>query len=272
MMPEYPFVTIVTPTLNQAAYICETIDSVAAQDYPNVEHIIADGGSTDGTLDILRSYGNKIIWWSEKDAGQAAAINTAIRRSAGLIVSWLNSDDTLLPSAASWAVDAFRRNLYAGVVFGNTLFTGPSGVPLFASTSIPFQYEDFITKCRNPIPQPSSFFRREAFKQTGRLDPNLHYFFDWDLWLRIGLNWPIVYEPTLLSTYRLHSASKTESSKCYAHELEQVYRKFFGGSLPPKIRLQESEAFRNMYGRSAEYYAHGGLRWKALQCKFWRMM
>ena len=271
-MPEYPLVTIVTPTLNQAAYIRETIDSVAAQDYPNVEHIIADGGSTDGTLDILRSYGNKIIWWSEKDAGQAAAINTAIRRSAGLIISWLNSDDTLLPSAASWAVDAFRRNPDAGVVFGNTLFTGPSGVPLFASTSIPFQYEDFITKCRNPIPQPSSFFRREAFKQAGGLDPNLHYFFDWDLWLRIGLNWPIVYDPVLLSTYRLHSASKTEGSKCYAHELEQVYRKFFGGSLPPKIRLQESEAFRNMYGRSAEYYAHGGLRWKALQCKFWRMM
>ena len=102
------------------------------------------------------------------------------------------------------------RHADAGVVFGDTLFTQTDGSPMQRSiVATPFDYETFVVECHNPIPQCSSFIRRRALQDTGRLDPAFYYFMDWDLWLRAGLQWPIVYEPVLLSTYRLHPASKT---------------------------------------------------------------
>jgi len=265
-MAEYPLVSIITPTLNSAKYLRETVDSVARQDYPNVEHLIVDGGSTDDTVSILKSYGNKVIWWQQAGSGQAAAINEGLKRSAAVYATWLGSDDTYLPGAISWAVAAFSRVPDAAVVFGDTVFTDPDSNPLFCSTAQGFSHRRMVVQCRNPIPQPSSFIRKNLLEAVDPLDESLHYFFDWDFWMRAGSVARFYYEPKLLSTYRLHAASKTAGGKCYAHELKQMYDKFFARP-PLHLRTSKAAAYANMYSRSAEYYAAGGLRHKARWAK-----
>jgi len=235
-------VTVVTPTLNQCVYLPETLRSVVAQNHP-AEHIVIDGGSTDDTLSILGD--SAITWISRPDSGQAQAINDGIRMATGDIVAWLNSDDTYLPGAIQWAIETFESNPGAGMIYGDTAFVDASGGLLHLSSSEPFDYARFVSECRNPIPQPSAFIRREAWLD---LDESLHYFFDWDLWLRIGRNWPIIHDSQIISTYRLHDESKTWSSSSYAHELETVYLK---SRITP---------LASMYARTAQYHANGGNR------------
>jgi glycosyltransferase involved in cell wall biosynthesis len=255
-------VSIVTPTFNQAKFLRETVQSVLEQDYPHIEHLVIDDGSTDDTRSVLESFGSRVRWWSRPNQGQTATINEGFSASRGDIVTWLNSDDTLLPGAVSWAISAFSRHTGAGVVFGDTLFTRPDGSAVRRSTARPFDYETFVVECHNPIPQCSSFIRRRVLDDAGPLDPDCYYFMDWDLWLRSGLRWPIVYEPELVSTYRLHSQSKTVGEgRRWAPELEHIYRKFFSGDhVPARIRRRQGEAFANMYFTSAGYSIRAGDR------------
>ncbi len=266
-----PIVSIITPTFNQGAFVGETIESVLRQDYPHVEHLVIDDGSTDETRSVLESFGTRLRWWSRPNRGQTATINEGFEACRGDVVTWLNSDDTLLPGAVSWAVSAFARHASAGVVFGDTQFTSSDGFPLDRSTARPFDYEEFVIECHNPIPQCSSFFRRSVLEEAGPLDTAFYYFMDWDFWLRAGLKWPIVYEPELLSTYRLHPQSKTVAqARRSAPELEYMYRKYFAGSdLPPSIRRRQQEALANMYFTSAGYFIRGGDR-KAGRRMAWR--
>ena len=223
-------VSIITPTFNQAGFLRETIESVLGQDYPHIEHLVIDDGSTDETRSVLESFGSRLRWWSRPNRGQTPTINEGFEACRGEVVTWLNSDDTLLPGAVSWAVSALARQAEAGVVFGDTLFTRSDGSPLNRTTARPFDYETFVVECHNPIPQCSSFIRRSLLEETGPLDPAFYYFMDWDLWLRAGLRRPIVYEPVLLSTYRLHPESKTVAqARRSAPELEYMYRKYFDG-------------------------------------------
>jgi glycosyltransferase involved in cell wall biosynthesis len=257
-----PLVSIVTPTFNQAVFLRETVESVLAQDYPDIEYLIIDDGSTDKTRSVLESFGSRLRWWSRPNRGQTSTINEGFDKCRGDIVTWLNSDDTLLPGAVSWAVSAMARHTEAGVVFGDTLFTSADGSPLNRSAAQPFGYETFVVECHNPIPQCSSFVRRRLLEDTGPLDPAYYYFMDWDLWLRAGLWRPIVYEPVLLSTYRLHPQSKTVAqARRSAPELEHMYRKYFAADqVPPAIRRREGEALANMYFTSAGYYIRGADR------------
>lgn len=257
-----PLVSIITPTFNQAEFLRETIESVLRQDYPHIEHLVIDDGSTDDTRSVLASFGSRVRWWSRPNRGQTLTINEGFAACRGEVVTWLNSDDTLVPGAVSWAVSALARHAEAGVVFGDTMFTRSDGSPLNRSTAQPFDYETFVVECHNPIPQCSSFVRRCVLAETGPLDPAFYYFMDWDLWLRAGLRRPIVYEPALLSTYRLHPQSKTVAqARRSAAELEYMYRKYFKTEqVPPAIRRQEGEAFANMYFTSAGYYIRGADR------------
>jgi glycosyltransferase involved in cell wall biosynthesis len=266
-----PRVSIVTPTFNQADFLRETIESVLGQDYPDVEHLVIDDGSTDDTRSVLESFGARLRWWSRPNRGQTPTINEGFAACRGEIVTWLNSDDTLLPGAVSWAVSALARHAGAGVVFGDTLFTRSDGSPLNRTTAQPFDYETFVVECHNPIPQCSSFVRRSLLEETGPLDPAFYYFMDWDLWLRAGLRRPIVYEPVLLSTYRLHPQSKTVAqARRSAPELGYMYRKYFeGNQVPPSIRRREREAFANMYFTSGGYYVRGDDR-KSARRMAWR--
>lgn len=255
-----PQVSIITPTFNQSAFLRETIESVLGQDYRNVEFLVIDDGSTDDTRSVLESFGSRVRWWSRPNRGQTATINEGFEASRGEIVTWLNSDDTLLPGAVSWAVATLERHSEAGLVFGDTLFTRSDGCPLNRSSAGPFDYETFVVECHNPIPQCSSFFRRSVLERAGPLDPTFYYFMDWDLWLRAGLTARIMYEPVLLSTYRLHPESKTVSqARRSAPELEYMYRKYFKDrAIPLAIRQRKGEAFANMFFTSAGYFIRGG--------------
>ncbi|MCU1268233.1 MAG: cell wall biosis glycosyltransferase [Acidobacteria bacterium] len=256
-----PTVSIVTPTYNQAEFLRDTVESVLAQDYPHIEHQVIDDGSTDETPRILADYADRIAVERHTNRGQTPTINKGWERATGEILTWLNSDDTFLPGAVSWAVEYFQQHPDVGIVFGDTLFTRPDGEPIERSKQrAEFDYREFVLQCENPIAQPSAFIRRSVIEDVGLLDPEFYYFMDWDFWLRAGIRHRITYVPELLSTYRLHKDSKTiaQANKA-APELEYMYRKFFARTdLPAEIRALERRAMGNMFFTSGGYYLEGG--------------
>ena len=258
-----PVVSVVTPTYNQAVFLRDTIESVLSQDYPAIEYQIIDDGSTDDTPAILQEYAARAWIERHENQGQTPTINKGWERATGDILTWLNSDDTFLPGAVSTGVAYLQEHPEVGIVFGDSLFTNEAGAPLERTRSLrPFDYEQFVRGCENPIPQPSAFIRRSVIEEAGLLDPVFYYFMDWDFWLRAGLKCRIAYLPELLSTYRLHAESKSiaQMSKA-APELEYMYRKFFAREdLPKNIRALEKEAMVNMCFTTAEYHFGGGDR------------
>jgi glycosyltransferase involved in cell wall biosynthesis len=256
-----PLVSIVTPTYNQADFLRDTLESVLVQDYPRIEYQVFDDGSTDQTPQILAEYAGRVAVERHANRGQTPTINKGWERAQGEILTWLNSDDTLLPGAVTKAVNYLLEHPAVGIVFGDTLFTRPDGEPIERSKSRGgFDYHEFVLQCENPIAQPSAFIRRDVIEDIGLLDPSYYYFMDWDFWLRAGIRHKIVYVPELFSTYRLHQESKTVAQAARAApELEYMYRKFFGRlDLPAEIRALERRAMVNMFFTSGGYYLEGG--------------
>ena len=260
---DQPLVSIVTPTFNQADFLRDTLESVLAQDYPHIEYLVIDDGSTDATPEILAEYTGRVEWESQTNMGQTPTINKGWERSRGDIITWLNSDDTFLPGAVSTAVNYLQEHPDVDIVFGDSLFTAADGSPIERSKSLAeFSYREFVAKCHNPIPQPSAFIRRSVMEDVGLLDPSYYYFMDWDFWLRAGVDHKIAYFPELLSTYRLHEASKTVAQAVKAApELEYMYRRFFAlPNLRNEIKSLEKDAMVNMFFTSGGYYLEGGSR------------
>ena len=256
-----PLVSIVTPTYNQADFLRDTLESVLTQDYPRIEYLVLDDGSTDETPQILAEYAGRVASERQTNRGQTPTINTGWERAQGDILTWLNSDDTLLPGAVTKAVNYLQDHPAVGIIFGDCLFTSAGGEPIERSKDrTGFDYHNFVVQCENPIPQPSAFIRRTVVDDIGPLDPSYYYFMDWDYWLRAGLRHQIAYFPELLSTYRLHQESKTVAQAARAApELEYMYRKFFGRSdLPQGVRDLEQQAMVNMFFTSGGYYLEGG--------------
>ena len=261
--PNLPTVTVVTPAYNQADFLRDTIESVLSQDYPNIEYVVLDDGSTDHTRKILEEYGDQFYWETQKNIGQTATINKGWAMTSGEIITWLNSDDTFLPNAVREAVAYFDEHPETGIVFGDSMFTDPAGKYLERSApQPPFEYKSFLINCNNTVAQPSTYIRRAVIEAVGELDPRFFYAMDWDLWIRAGLKFRIDYVNALWSTYRLHSESKTVAHAIKAApELEYMYQKFFSrDDLPGEIRSYKSEAMMNMAFRSAGYYLNGGDR------------
>lgn len=202
-----PLVSIITPSFNQGDYIEETIKSVLGQDYPSIEYVVIDGGSTDNTLDILKRYNKKIRWITEKDNGQADAISKGIRITSGDIVAWLNSDDILLPGAVATVVDCFSHHPDVKMVYGKGYFNDTAGKIIGRYPTEPFDSERLAMF--NFICQPSTFFKKDAFNDVGGLDIGLRYALDYDLWIRISRKFQVHYISEFLSSYRLHETSKT---------------------------------------------------------------
>jgi glycosyltransferase involved in cell wall biosynthesis len=203
-----PLVSLVTPSYNQARFIRETIDSVLAQSYPSIEYLVLDGGSTDGTLDILTSYGDKIRWISEPDSGQAEAINKGLSVARGQIVGYLNSDDVLQPDAVEQAVRHLVEHPECDLVYGDADYIDESGTVFGRYPTAPYSFERMMTDCC--ICQPAAFWRSTAAEIVGPFDERLQYALDYDYWLRFDRSgFVLQYMPTRLAQSRLHAGAKT---------------------------------------------------------------
>lgn len=204
---ELPLVSVVTACLNMGEFLRETVESVLAQDYPRIEYIVMDGGSTDQTLAILREYEGRLQFWSESDSGAADAVNRGFHRSHGSIFAFLNADDTYLPGAVSTAVDKLLRHPEAAVVYGEGCWVDRDGRTLGTYPTRCFDPELLREECF--VCQPASFIRRAAFDAVGMLDPALQYSFDYDLWIRIARVYSMQKTDEFLATSRMHKDSKT---------------------------------------------------------------
>ncbi len=229
-MNDHPLVSIITPSFNQVDYLERTILSVLGQDYANVEYIIVDGGSTDGSLEVIRRYESRITSWiSEPDLGQTDAINKGFNLASGEIIAWLNSDDTYLPGAIQEAVNFFDLHPEVGMMYGAAYYIDEDDRILAAYPSAPTDYKG-LRRGRTTISQQSMFFRRVIWSMVGPLDPTFYYAMDYDLWVRIASVTPISFHPVPLANFRLQSASKSlqEADRCWP-EMMRVHFRDGGG-------------------------------------------
>ncbi len=210
-----PLVTIVTPSYNQGRFIEETIESVLSQDYPYVEYIVMDGGSSDDTLQILKKYEGRLIWQSGPDKGQADAINKGFQRAQGEIWAYLNSDDLYLPGAIREAVAYLEAHADVAMVYGEGYHVEIDGEILERYYTEPFDFQRLAEICF--ICQPATFFRAEAVRQVGFLNSSLDYCMDYDLWIRLAKSFRIGYYNQYWAKSRLHEDTKTMGSALAVH-------------------------------------------------------
>ncbi|PKP35105.1 MAG: glycosyltransferase [Bacteroidetes bacterium HGW-Bacteroidetes-17] len=221
-------ISIITPSFNQADYIDQTIKSVLSQrgDF-KVEMIVVDGGSNDGTIEILKRYGSDIVWVSEKDKGQADAINKGIELCTGDIIGWLNSDDIYLENSFQKISSFFNSNVKCEWLFGKCKIIDVKNDEI----------RSFITKYKNYylskysykrllienfISQPAVFFRKSLFNKVGCLNIHFNYAMDYDLWLRFGKQADPYFINDYLSAFRIHTDSKGEQN--YKHQFKEEYK------------------------------------------------
>jgi glycosyltransferase involved in cell wall biosynthesis len=221
-----PLVSIVTPCLNAARFMEETIESVLSQDYPALEYIVMDGGSTDGTLDILKRYEGRLQWRSAKDNGQADAINRGFELTSGEIFAYLNADDTYLPGAVRCAAEAFAQYPRAAVIYGDAWHVDENGQRLGRYPVERFDQRRLARRCF--ICQPAAFIKRSGFAEAHGLDTRLRFAMDYDLWIRIA-RFDFVKIDAALATSRLHAGAKTVGQTAAAmHETIEVLRRHYG--------------------------------------------
>lgn len=206
-----PRISIVTPSFNQVSYIEETIRSVLLQGYQNLEYIIIDGGSTDGSVEIIKKYEPWLTYWvSEKDRGQSHAINKGWQHGNGELVAWLNSDDYLEPGVLGRVASFFNqsKDLSPGIIYGRANIIDQGGNYLY-SIGESFDLFRLFIELINPFPQPSVFITKEVLDRIGFLDESLHYSMDLDLFTRIALSYPIIFTNEIWSTIRFTPGTKT---------------------------------------------------------------
>lgn len=230
MSDSAPLVSVVTPSFNQARFLEQTLQSVLAQDYPHVEYLVVDGGSQDGSQEILQQYDSRLAWWtSEPDLGQTDAINKGFDRARGEILAWINSDDTYLPHAVGEAVAFFQDHPEVGMVYGDADFIDEAGRVVGRFDARQTSYRR-LRRGGVYIPQQASFFRASLWQEVGPLDPSFYFAMDYDLWLRLARIAPLRYVPRLWANFRLHGEAKTiaADARCWP-EMLRVHRRDGGG-------------------------------------------
>ena len=217
-----PKISIVTPSYNQGKYIQATIDSVLSQKYPHLEYIVVDGGSTDNTVKILKSYGKKLRWVSERDAGQADAINKGLQLSQGDVLGYLNSDDILLPGAIHSIGEYIATHPKCDWVTGDCEVIDEHGRVILTNSRVISAYKRFLLRHYSPtllrivdnmLPQPSTFWSRRAYKKVGNFNIEYRYVMDYDYWLRMSRYYRPADLGVALSGFRAQPESKSETSR-----------------------------------------------------------
>lgn len=229
MNQKHPKISVITPSYNQCKYIESTIESVLSPNYPNLEYIIIDGGSTDGSVDIIRNYQDKLAYWvSETDQGQTDALNKGFARATGDIFCWLCSDD-LLESWTLWEVaNYFQNNPEVSCVYGDTTWIDAENRLICKRKELPFNRFIFLYE-HNFIPQPSTFWRRDLHEEIGLLNPEFEVSMDADLWLRFSEKTTLHHVSRPWSCMRLYSEQKTQRLKSRADEERRILcQKYFG--------------------------------------------
>ncbi len=248
-----PVVSIVTPSLNQAQFIRATIESVLGQGYSPLEYWVVDGGSTDGTLEILQGYGEQLNWVSEPDEGQASAINKGWQLAQGEIIAYLNADDVYLPGAIDRVAEFFSAHPSVDIVYGDCDYVDDAGRFIQTYPTRVYDYVDLVGSTIDYIPQPAVFLRRRVLESVGYLDERLSLAMDFDYWLRAGLLCAFAYLSARLAALRVHHGAKSVSYlKSFASELVTIYHRLFSrDDLPDSVRAIQSQAMSNIYYRAA---------------------
>jgi glycosyltransferase involved in cell wall biosynthesis len=234
-----PKISIVTPSYNQARFLERTMLSVLEQPYPNLEYIVIDGGSNDGSVEIIRKFKKKLAYWvSEKDEGQTDAVNKGFARAGGEIFAWLNSDDTYQSDILSQVTAFFERHPDAAAVYSNTNFIDEQDRVI---GRFPAAQTDNIKLKRGfvHIPQQACFFRADLWRKVGPLDPSFFFAMDYDLWVRLSREGHLVYLPDRTwANFRLHSDAKTITAddRCWP-EMIRIHKRD-GGSVFSIIMLK----------------------------------
>jgi glycosyltransferase involved in cell wall biosynthesis len=223
-------VSIITPSYNQGQFIERTLLSVVEQAKSDftIEHIVFDGGSADGTLDILKGFNHEIRWVSEKDGGQTDAVNKGILAADGEIIGWLNSDDVYYPNAIARVVAYFTANPEVGVIYGMADHIDPDDNAFESYPTEPWDFGRLQETCF--ICQPAAFFRRSIIKQHGLLDDSLNYCMDYEFWLRLGkAGVRFTYVEEKFAGSRLYAENKTLGARVKVHkEINDMFKKFCG--------------------------------------------
>lgn len=247
--------------------------SVMAQDYPRIEYIVADGGSSDGSQEIIQKYQDRLAWWvSEPDEGQADAINKGMAQAHGEIVAWLNSDDLLLPGAVSQAVQAMEENPRAGMVYGNAITIDADGRPINKLVFSDWSLKEFVGF--RIICQPAVFMRRRFYEEAGGLALDYHFMLDHHLWIRIARLAPAKHIASFWAAARHHHDAKNVSQAAgFGHETLRVLG--WMRSQPDLARLIDSERRYVIAGAqrlNARYLLDGGLYQAALKAYGYALM
>lgn len=233
-----PLVSIITPSFNQAAFLEAAIQSILDQSYPHIEYILIDGGSTDGSLEIIERYKDHFSFWqSQKDAGQTDAINQGLNRAKGKYQAWLNADDILLPHAVEEAVAHLEAQPDIGLVYGAADFINASGKIIGQFPAAQTDYKRLLRGYVH-IPQQAAFWRTDLWRRVGPLDKRFFFAMDYDLWVRLAKVSQVKYLPQKWAQFRLHGDSKTMTNDMRAWpEMIEVHRRE-GGSWWSLIRAK----------------------------------
>lgn len=246
-----PKISVVTPSFNQARFLEETILSVLSQGYPDVEYIVMDGGSTDGSVGIIGKYADRLAHWqSAKDDGQADAIRKGFAMANGEILGWLNSDDTLTPGTLGKVGEFFAAHPDVDLVYGDLDLVDPGGKRLY--TARPLLRLGILVHENPFVPQQSMFWRRSLYDKVGGVDPAFRFAMDLDLVVRFLIAGSRVRKlPGILAKYRWHPAAKSSTIRdVLERETDDVIRRH----LPAVLEEQAWRRFlKKMYYRGMRY-------------------
>lgn len=235
----YPVISVIVPSFNQVSFLEETLLSVIQQNYPDLQLIVIDGGSTDNSVEIIKRYEHNIYYWvSEPDGGQTSGLIKGFDRSTGEIQCWLNSDDIHMPCTLHEVASYFQNHPSTDAVFGNTLWVDEKTRPIREQREIPFNRFIWMYTY-NYIPGQSMFWRKSIYDKVGGLDPAFNLAMDADLWIRFATHGKIAHTRRIWSKMRFYPEQKNRSLRSDSDNEDLLIRKRYWGTSHPRFYVMK---------------------------------